>query len=146
MPNVYLGDAGDYCFESMLFDATFPHHINLFFFFEEPLLVPRLFSPSIGMKWVGEDHPTIIPYNLCHVHVISYFKYKTTFDGCEIFFCTSQSLLPCHYVFKSAYYSVYTYTFIRCCLKRYHMIFGKVEQKTTQISLHIQAVWSCSVY
>ena len=60
--------------------------IFFFFFFEEPLLVPCLFSPSIGMKWVGEDHPTIIPYNLCHVHVISYFKYKTNFDGCEIFF------------------------------------------------------------
>ena len=52
-------------------EHTIKYAYNFFFFVEEPLLVPHLFYPSIGMQWVGEDHSTIIPFNLCHAHAIS---------------------------------------------------------------------------
>ena len=52
----------------------------LFSFFEEPLLVPRAFSPSVSMKWVGKDYLTIIPYNMCDEDKLFQFK-EMKFDA-----------------------------------------------------------------
>ena len=38
-----------------------------------------LSSPSIGMKWLGEDHPTVIPYNSCPVY--TYFFKEVAIDS-----------------------------------------------------------------
>lgn len=42
-----------------------------------------LSSPSIGMKWLGEDHPTVIPYNSCPVY-ISFLIERT--ESCRVDF------------------------------------------------------------
>ena len=57
-----------------------------------------LSSPSIGMKWLEEDHPTVIPYNSCPVYIFFLIERNescrvdfppTISNGCDNFFLSA---------------------------------------------------------